>query len=106
MFSHLIEIVAKSAVRDEYNELNDELTHVALCYAQKTDNGGRKTVAAGAIVYADDVEYTIRWRGNICTGQFVVDDGQRYEIVAQREIGRRHLLRLTCKLTPNAKDQS
>lgn len=83
-----------------------ELVRIALCYAQKVENGGRKIVDAGAIIYADDTEYTIRWRRDIRVGQFVMDDGQKFEIVAMREIGRRHLLRLTCKLHSNAKSQS
>lgn len=106
MFDTRIEIVAKSAVRDEYNELNDELAPIALCYAQKTENGGRKMVDAGAIVYADDTEYTIRWRQEVKVGQFVIDNEQKYEIVAAREIGRRRLLKLTCKLHNNAETES
>lgn len=55
---------------------------------------------------ANDTEYTIRWRSEVKVGQFVIDDGLKYEIVTAREIGRRKLLRLTCKLHCNVENQS
>ena len=106
MFDTRIEIRCKAQIRDEYNELTEELLLVAICYAQKIENGGRKMVDAGAIVYADDTEYTIRWRKEVKVGMFVIECERYYEIVAAREIGRRRLLRLTCKLHSNAESKS
>lgn len=72
MYDRKIEIRRKTQLRDEYNELTEELLLVTICYAQKVDNGGKRIVDAGAITYADDVEYTIRYRKEIQAGQFVV----------------------------------
>ena len=105
MFDTRIEIVAYSQERDDYGERTLELVRVALCDAQKVENGGRKMVDAGAIVYADDTEYTIRWRQEVKVGMFVIHNEQKYEIIAAREIGRRKLIRLTCKLHNNAENK-
>lgn len=102
MYDRKIEIRRKAQLRDEYNELTEELLLVAICYAQKVDNGGKRIVDAGAITYADDVEYTIRYRKEIQAGQFVVEGECHYEIIAVREIGRRKVLKLTCKLCKDA----
>lgn len=102
MYDRKIEIRRKAQLRDEYNELTEELLLVAICYAQKADNGGKRIVDAGAITYADDVEYTIRYRKEIQAGHFITENGCRYEIVAVREVGRRKVLKLTCKLCKDA----
>lgn len=98
MYDRKIEIRRKAQIRDEYNELTEELLLVAICYAQKVDNGGRKILDAGAVTYADDVEYTILYRKKVRVGQFISEGECRYEIVAVREVGRRKVLKLTCKL--------
>ena len=43
MFDHKIEILEYKESRDEYNDRTQELRHVATCYAQRTESGGRET---------------------------------------------------------------
>lgn len=50
MFDTRIEILEYTEERDEYNDLTKSLRRVAVCYAQRTENGGRENLYAGRSV--------------------------------------------------------
>jgi hypothetical protein len=55
MFDHSISIYRFQEVRDEYNDRTHQKTLVALCYAQRTEAGGRENLYAGRIVHENEV---------------------------------------------------
>ena len=62
MFDTRIEILEYTEERDEYNDLTKTLRRVAVCYAQRTENGGRENLYAGRIAHEN--ERSIRSVGN------------------------------------------
>ncbi len=94
MFDTHIEILEYRAVRDEYNDRTEELTHVATCYAQHTESGGRENLYAGRIVHENEVVYTIRYRDGLRAGMVVSDNGQQRKITSIHAEGRRWRLHL------------
>ncbi len=95
MFDRYIAIYAYRELRDEYNDRTRELVHVADCYAQRTESGGRENLYAGRIVHENEVVYTIRWRQGIEPGMVLFEGGDDpRRIVSVHEEGRRWRLHL------------
>lgn len=90
----MIEIYAYRHARDEYNDRSKEFDHVADCYAQRTEAGGRENLYAGRIVHENEVVYTIRWRKGISAGMVVFDGDIQHRIISVHEEGRRYRLHL------------
>ncbi len=94
MFDTRIAILALSQERDEYNERTEGLVPIAVCFAQRTENGGRENLYASRILHENEVAYTIRWRAEIKAGQYVRDGDQTMKITSVHEEGRRKYLHL------------
>lgn len=105
MFDTKIEICAYSQERDDYNERTDELVPIAVCFAQKTESGGRENLMASRIVHENEVVYTIRWRPMIRPSQFVRDGDRVMNIISVVEEGRQKYLHLKV-LKSDADDKS
>ncbi|MCI1784536.1 MAG: phage head closure protein [Bacteroidales bacterium] len=99
MFDHHIEILRYEQVRDAYNDRSKVLTHVATCYAQRTESGGKENIYAGRIVHENEVVYSIRYRKGISAGMVVLDEGRRLRITATQEEGRRWRLHIRATKT-------
>lgn len=99
MFDTLIEICAYSQERDEYNECIDELVTIAVCFAQRTESGGRENLFASRILHENEIAYTIRWRSGIRPSQYVKDGDRVMNIISVHEEGRRKFLHLKVKKT-------
>lgn len=97
MFDVRIEIMAYSQERDEYNERTDELVLIAVCYAQRTESGGRENLFASRILHENEIAYTIRWRQGIRPSQYVREGDRVMNIVSVHEEGRRKFLHLKVK---------
>ena len=94
MFNHCIEIHEYREVRDAYNDRTKELQRVAICYAQRTEAGGRENLYAGRIVHENEVVYTIRYRAGLLAGMVVKDGESIRKITSIHEEGRRWRLHL------------
>ncbi len=94
MFDRMIEIYAYRHARDEYNDRSKEFDHIATCYAQRTEAGGRENLYAGRIVHENEVVYTIRYREGIEAGMVVFDNDIQQRIISFHEEGRRYRLHL------------
>lgn len=99
MFDTRIEICAFSDERDEYNERTDAPVTVAVCYAQKTESGGRENLFASRIIHENEIVYTIRFRDGICAGQFVKEGERSLKITSVHAEGRRKFLHLKTTLS-------
>ena len=99
MFDTRIEICAYSQEREEYNERTDELVPIAVCYAQRTESGGRENLFASRILHENEIAYTIRWREGIRPSQYVREGDRVMNIVSVHEEGRRRYLHLKVKKT-------
>jgi SPP1 family predicted phage head-tail adaptor len=99
MFDTRIEIMALSQERDEYNERTEGLVPIAVCWAQRTESGGRENLFASRILHENEIAYTVRWREGIRPSQFVRDGDQTMNIVSVHEEGRRKLLHIKVKKT-------
>jgi SPP1 family predicted phage head-tail adaptor len=99
MFDTKIEILALGQERDEYNERTEALVPVAVCFAQRTESGGRENLFAGRILHENEIAYTVRWREGIRPSMFVRDGDETHKIVSIHEEGRRKLLHLKVKKT-------
>lgn len=99
MFDTKIEICAFSQERDDYNERTEELVPIAICFAQKTENGGRENLFASRILHENEIAYTIRWRPMIRPSQFVREAGRLMKITSVVEEGRRKYLHLKVSKT-------
>lgn len=96
MFDHRIEILEYTEERDDYNDLTKSLRRVAVCYAQRTENGGRENLYAGRIVHENEVVFTIRYQPNLRPDMLVQDEGRLHKITSIHEEGRRWRLHLKC----------
>ncbi|WP_418991119.1 phage head closure protein [Alistipes sp.] len=96
MFDTRIELLEFMEERDGYNDLTKSLRRVAVCYAQRTENGGRENLYAGRIVHENEVVYTIRYQPNLRPDMIVRDDGWLRKIVSIHEEGRCWRLHLKC----------
>ncbi|MEI3541166.1 MAG: phage head closure protein [Alistipes onderdonkii] len=96
MFDTRIEILEYVEERDEYNDRSKALQPVTVCYAQRTENGGRENLYAGRIVHENEVVYSIRWQEDLTAGQMIRDDGYLRKITSIHEEGRRWRLHLKC----------
>ena len=94
MFNHRIEIHEYREIRDKYNDRTQELQRVAVCYAQRTEAGGRENLYAGRIVHENEVVYTIRYRAGLLAGMVVKDGESLHKITSVHEEGRRWRLHL------------
>lgn len=94
MYDTKIDILALSRVKDEYNELSDSYEPIAICYAQKTENGGRENLYASRMIHENEIVYTIRYRKEIKVGQFILDGGALMKITSLHEEGRRKYMHL------------
>ena len=99
MFDTRIEICALSQERDDYNERTEELVPIAVCFAQRTESGGRENLFASRILHENEIAYTIRWREGIRPSQFVREGDQTLKIVSVHEEGRRKYLHLKVRKT-------
>ncbi len=99
MFDTRIEILALSQERDEYNERTEQLVPVAVCWAQRTESGGRENLFASRIVHENEVVYTTRWRAGIKPSMFVCDGEATLNIVSVHEEGRRKYLHIKVRKT-------
>ena len=90
MFDTRIEILEYTEERDEYNDLTKSLRHVAVCYAQRTEN---------------ETIYTIRWQPGLRPDMVVRDEGYLRKITSIHEEGRRWRLHLKCRKS-DADDRS
>nr|DAI17387.1 MAG TPA: Putative head tail adaptor [Caudoviricetes sp.] len=99
MFDTRIEICAYSQERDDYNERVDELVPIAVCFAQRTEAGGRENLFASRILHENEIAYTIRWRPGIRPSQMIRVDDQVMKITSVHEEGRRKFLHLKVKKT-------
>lgn len=97
MFDTRIEIFEYTEERDEYNDLTKSLRRVVVCYAQRTENGGRENLYAGCIVHENEVVYTIRWQPDLRPDMVVRDEGYLRKITSIHEEGRRWRLHLKCR---------
>lgn len=89
--------MAPTEERDEYNDLTKSLRRVAVCYAQRTEAGGRENLFAGRILHENEIAYTIRWRPGIRPSYQVREDGMAYRIVSVHEEGRCKYLHIKVK---------
>ena len=89
MFDTRIEILEYRQMRDEYNDRTQELMRVAVCYAQRTESGGRENLYAGRIVHENEVVYTIRYREGLRAGMIVNDGGAQHRITSIHAEGRK-----------------
>lgn len=105
MFDTRIEIFEYTEERDDYNDLTKSLMRVAVCFAQRTENGGRENLYAGRIVHENEVVYTIRHQDGLRAGMVVRDDGSLRKVTSIHEEGRRWRLHLTC-IKSDAEDTS
>lgn len=96
MFDTRIEILEYTEERDSYNDRTKSLRLVAVCYAQRTEQGGRENLYAGRIVHENEVAYTLRWQEGLRAGQLVRDEGYLRRISSVHEEGRRWRLHLKC----------
>lgn len=94
MFDTPIRIMQLSEQRDEYNDRIKSYRNIALCYAQKTESGGRENLYAGRIVHENEIVYTIRYRTGLEAGMYLLDNGKRMKITSIHEEGRRQRLHL------------
>lgn len=94
MFDTRIEIMVYNQERDDYNERTMELAPIGLCYAQKTESGGRENLYASRIVHENEVVFTVRYSDKIKSGMFVRLDGKDMKITSVHEEGRRKYLHL------------
>lgn len=97
MFDARIEILEYTEERDGYNDLTKSLRRVAVCFAQRTENGGRENLYAGRIVHENEVVYTIRYQPNLRPDMIVRDEGRQHKITSIHEEGRRWRLHLKCR---------
>lgn len=97
MFDRPIEILQYKELRDEFNDRTKELHHVAFCYAQKTESGGRENLYASRIVHENEVVYTIRYRLGIAPGMVIDDADTLLKITSVHEEGRRWRLHLKAR---------
>lgn len=104
MFDRYIEIFRYKESRDDYNDRTQELQHVATCYAQKTEAGGRENLYAARIVHENEIIYTIRHREGIAAGMVIDDNDTLMKIVSVHEEGRRWRLHLKA-VKSDAQDQ-
>jgi SPP1 family predicted phage head-tail adaptor len=99
MFDTRIEIMTLLHERDEYNERTEELVPVAVCFAQRTEHGGRENLYANRILHENEIVYTVRWREGIRPSMFVRDGEQTLKIVSVHEEGRRKYLHIKVRKT-------
>lgn len=104
MFDHRIEVLTVTEERDDYNDRSTELILVAVCFAQRTENGGRENLYAGRIVHENEVVYTIRYQDGLQAGMLIRDEGSLRKITSIHEEGRRWRLHLKCTKS-DAEDQ-
>lgn len=104
MFDHRIEVLSVTEERDDYNDRTTELILVAVCFAQRTENGGRENLYAGRIVHENEVVYSIRYQDGLRAGMLIRDEGFLRKITSIHEEGRRWLLHLKCTKS-DAEDQ-
>lgn len=97
MFDKRIEILEYTEDRDDYNDLTKLLRRVAVCYAQRTENGGRENFYAGRIVHENEVVYTIRWQPDLRPDMIVRDEVFLRKITSIHEEGRCWRLHLKCR---------
>lgn len=97
MFDARIEILGYTEERDGYNDLTKSLRRVAVCYAQRTENGGRENLYAGRIVHENEVVFTIRWQPDLRPDMIVRDKGRLHKITSIHEEDRRWRLHLKCR---------
>lgn len=105
MFDTRIEIMTHSQERDDYNERTMELVSIGVCYAQKTESGGRENLYASRIVHENEVVFTVRYSDKIKSGMFVRLDGRDMKITSVHEEGRRKYLHLKT-IKSDAENQS
>jgi len=105
MFDTRIEILEYTEERDDYNELVRSLVRIAVCFAQRTESGGRENLYAERIVHENEVVYTIRYREGLRTGQMIRDEERLRKIISIHEEGRRWRLHLKCTKS-DAEDSS
>jgi len=106
MFDHRIEIKRYHEERDEYNDRTKSLETIAVCYAQRTDSGGRENLYASRIVHENEVVYTIRYRDGITAGMVVDDFGDLRRITSVHEEGRRWRLHIKTVRTDGKEDDN
>lgn len=95
MFDRQIEIVRKDGTeRNDYGDLVGGEEHVATCWAERTEHGGRENLYASRIVVANEVVYTIRHRPGINASMWVRDGAELLPIVSIQEEGRKYRLHL------------
>lgn len=97
MFDRRIEVLEYVEQRDEYNDRSEALRLVTVCYAQRTEHGGRENLYAGRIVHENEVVYTTRWQESLEAGQIIRDDGYLRKITSIHEEGRRWRMHLKCR---------
>lgn len=95
MFDHKIEIVRKDGTeRNVYGDLVGDEQHVATCWAERTENGGRENMYASRIVASNEVVYTIRHRSGITAAMWVKEGDELLSIVSIYEEGRKYRLHI------------
>lgn len=94
MFDTLIEIMAYSQERDDYNERTMELVSIGVFYSQKTESGGRENLYASRIIHENEVVFSVRYSDKIKSGMFVRLNGKDMKIASVHEEGRRKYLHL------------
>lgn len=94
MFDTKIEILEYSNARDGYNERSEEPIIIAVCYAQKTEEGGRENLYAGRIIHENEVAYTVRYREEIKAGQFLRIKDNTSKIQSVHQEGRRKYIHI------------
>lgn len=104
MFDHRIEVLSATEERDDYNDRTTALILVSVCFAQRTENGGRENLYAGRIVHENEVVYTTRYQDGLRAGMMIRDEGSLRKITSIHEEGRRWRLHLKCTKS-DAEDQ-
>lgn len=99
MLDTFIQIFEKTTERDALNKRLDVEVHLADCWAQRTEHGGRENMYASRIVNQGEVVYTVRWRADIRAGQIVGEGERRSPIQFVEQEGRRKWLHLKCLLS-------
>lgn len=94
MFDTRIEILEYPDISDGYNERSGEPVTIAICFAQKTEEGGRENLYAGRIIHENEVAYTVRYRKEIKAGQFLKESDNMSKIKSVHHEGRRKYLHI------------
>lgn len=71
--------------------------------ARRIQNSGSEATGSGREIGQQTVVYRLRYTAGLTLTDRAVEDGQVYDIIDIKEIGRRHLHEITCVLHANTR---